>query len=348
MTRTAKVAVLFVCIFIFAIVLTLAIEAYPYKNANGQSDDNTPVPVAQSGSGQGPGERMDAGPPPATQPQTLMESCSRIADEATSRMQLDAVAQRTHLLARLQSFHGTLKPDSTRRKDLQQLMKRIDDTPTPGLGTEVDMSDSKAASPTARAAHSISTYDRHSSAAPAWRVALQSFNDKAASLGVHARPAVQLGPRLAAVGGERCEDLAVSDCDAHHCAVLRSDHGGDRPILCVSRGRSAACWIVPPTRADAWSQCDGPTEAAAGVAFDDEHYAGHPVGGSADCAGRLAWWTAKCRWRKGEAKSVTYTAVVKSAEGPRGADPTSEHPPQPQPHSLPPTAATKKPATLVP
>jgi hypothetical protein len=337
-----KVAVLFVCILIFAIVLTLAIEAYAkyshstpdnYKGVDRMAARPLPLPQASLSS--------------SPQPQTLMDSCIRIADEGTARMQLDAVTQRTHLIARLHAFHDTLKPGSTRRQELQELLQRIDDTPTPGgEGPEVAISGSDAA------ARSIGTYDRYSSTAQAWRVALQSFNEQAASLGVHARP---VQPSLHAEGGERCEDLPLSDCDAQHCAVLRSDHGGDRPAVCVSLGRSAACWIVPPTRADAWSQCDGPTMAAAGVAFDDEHYAGHPVGGAADCAGRLQWWMATCRWRKGEASTVAYTNsdvgsavdVVKPAEGPRGADPTSAHPPQP--HSSPPSvAATKVTATLAP
>jgi hypothetical protein len=360
------------CIFMFAVAIVLVLLFATKSGASGVNFEKgeptapTTTPNPPKAPIKPKGER------------TMMAACARLAEEATTRMQHDAAEQRAHLLVRLQASHDTLVADSTRRDEIQQLTQRVNSTPTPGApGTDpkptaTASTTASTDSPFSQASKSMSKYDRQKRDTSVWHVALRGFNDQAAALGVHVRPAVK--PRLHAVGGERCEDLPLSKCNAEHCSILSSSSSSaasasDTPkpeTVCASIGRTTACWITPPTRADAWSQCVGPTSAKAGVAFDDEHYAAHPVSSAADCDGRLQWWAAKCRWKKGEAKNTVYggggggdaagpgpatpvgpvagaPAVVTPAGAPRvGGLPLAAPPPRAS------AASTKMPPMLVP
>jgi hypothetical protein len=225
----------------------------------------------------------------------IMVACSQVVDNLTSRISADACMQRSEILGKLQTFHDTLPLRSERRTRIADLQHRIGESPSPSDGvTHTDSTMDHT--PSERAAHSLNRYMHIHATSPSWHVASNNFSDEAISMGVDTVKAT--------TQVSRCEDLDIVDCSADHCTVLRSDAGGNRPAVCVSLGRQAARWIVPPKADNAWDICDRPEMT--GGSFDDQHYDVGSITDDIRCHGRMQWWASKCGWDDETGSHVLY------------------------------------------
>jgi hypothetical protein len=233
---------------------------------------------------------------PAVSPDDMTKTCGRIADTTSRDMAVRARKEKSEMMDRLHTFLATISGDSDRRSSIQALLDDVQNY-------SVAPADIKGSGST-RIEDLIAKYNSQLSRTGSWEVALRSYNERAAAIGVALKIFANDGGKL-----KRCEDLAVDSCSPDHCNLLATSKYPSMPTTCASTDQYFSCWIVPPVRDDAWDSCSDSSHPHTGgnPIFNDRQYSTGVVLDELTCGVRLSWWRNKCAWKRDEGAYVVYT-----------------------------------------